>query len=163
MSDMWHVRLTVNGQPAEVDVPAGTTLVQLLREHLGLTGTKVGCDEGECGACTIIMNGDAVASCLIPAARGDGADIWTIEGIGSDEHLHPLQEAFLREGAVQCGYCTPGMIMSGIALLRKNPHPTRDEIVHAISGNICRCTGYRQIIRAIESCVEELDRTGQSA
>ncbi|WP_258358450.1 (2Fe-2S)-binding protein [Moorella sulfitireducens] len=145
------LKLTINGRVYQVDVSADTTLLELLRDYLGLTGTKEGCGKGECGACTVIMDGLAVDSCLIPAAKADGAEILTIEGLASpDGRLHPLQESFISEGAVQCGFCTPGMIMSAKALLDQNPYPTREEIKVALSGNLCRCTGYAKIITAVE-------------
>jgi aerobic carbon-monoxide dehydrogenase small subunit len=163
MSDSWSVRMRVNGQDIEVDVSPLMSLVEVLREHLGLRGTKIGCNKGECGACTVLMNGQAVNACLILAPQAEGADIWTIEGISAKGELHPLQEAFLSEGAVQCGYCTPGMIMSGIALLRKTTQPTESDITHAMAGNLCRCTGYQKIVRAIQRCAADLVREGRSA
>lgn len=145
------IKLTVNGRLYQVDVPADTTLLELLRDYLGLTGTKEGCGKGECGACTVIMDGLTVDSCLIPAVKADGAAIHTIEGLASpDGRLHPLQEAFVEAGAVQCGFCTPGMIMSAKALLDRNPNPSREEIKDALGGNLCRCTGYAKIIAAVE-------------
>jgi len=149
------IRLKVNGREVEVSMPPLTSLAQLLREHLGLTGTKISCNEGECGSCTVIMDGKTVNSCLVPAAQAEGADVWTIEGLSQREKLHPMQDAFLRHGAVQCGYCTPGFILSGVSLLRENPNPTEEEIREAIAGNLCRCTGYQKIIEAIKSCAEE--------
>jgi aerobic-type carbon monoxide dehydrogenase small subunit (CoxS/CutS family) len=146
----YPLTMTVNGQPVTLDVEAGELLVDVLRDRLGLTGTKIGCSEGECGACTIIMDGQAVLSCLLPALRAQGAHITTIEGLGDGEALHPLQQAFVDHGAVQCGYCIPGFVLSAKALLDRNPHPSRDEIKEAIAGNLCRCTGYVKIIEAIE-------------
>jgi carbon-monoxide dehydrogenase small subunit len=143
--------MTVNGKQVTTQIEAGELLVDVLRDRLGLTGTKIGCNEGECGACTVIMDGQAVLSCLIPALRAEGRQIITIEGLSDGDALHPLQQAFVEHGAVQCGYCIPGFIMSAKALLDQNGHPTRDEIKEAIAGNLCRCTGYVKIVEAIES------------
>lgn len=144
-------KLKINGRDYRVEAPAGVTLLEILREYLGLTGTKEGCGEGECGTCTVILDGLAVNSCLLPAAKAEGGEVITIEGLsGPSGDLHPLQEAFIHEGAVQCGYCTPGMIMSAKALLDHNPRPSREEIKTALAGNLCRCTGYAKIIRAVE-------------
>ncbi len=148
---MHTLTMTVNGQPTTVEVEPSELLAYVLRDRLGLTGTKIGCDEGECGACTVIVDGRAVDSCLYPALKAQGAEVWTVEGLAHDDELHPLQEAFIEKGAVQCGYCTPGMLMAARALLDENPHPTRDEIKEGISGVLCRCTGYLKIIEAIES------------
>ena len=155
MAENHRIRLKVNGTWREAETLSDRTLLDLLREELGLTGTKKGCEEGECGACTIIMNGKTVLACLIPALKAEGADITTIEGLDREGELHPLQKAFLDEGAVQCGYCTPGMILSAKALLDENPAPTVDEVKRAISGNLCRCTGYTKIVRAIQRAAEE--------
>lgn len=149
----YPLTMTVNGQTATVHIQADELLVDVLRDRLGLIGTKIGCNEGECGACTVIMDGQAVLSCLIPALRAQGRQITTIEGLSNGDTLHPLQQAFLDHGAVQCGYCIPGFILSAKALLDVNPHPTREEIKEAIAGNLCRCTGYVKIIEAIESVV----------
>jgi len=148
---IYPLTVTVNQRELTVAVEADELLVDVLRDRLGLTGTKIGCNEGECGACTIIMNGKPVLSCLVPALRAQGADILTIEGLSDGEKLHPLQHAFVEHGAVQCGYCIPGFVLSAKALLDRNPHPTRDEIKEAIAGNLCRCTGYVKIIEAIEA------------
>ena len=147
--------MQVNGHDVTIEVGVDELLVDVLRDRLGLTGTKIGCNEGECGACTVIMGGKAVLSCLLPALRAQGQEITTIEGLSEDGTLHPLQQAFIDHGAVQCGYCTPGFLMSAKALLDANPHPTRGEIKEAIAGNLCRCTGYAQIIEAIEAAAAE--------
>jgi len=145
------IRFVLNGKEMEVEVPPHWTLLRLLREKLGLTGTKEGCGIGECGACTVLLDGLPVNSCLILVPKVEGRRVETVEGLGSRESLHPLQRSFIEHGAVQCGFCTPGMLMSAKALLDKNPKPTREEIKEAISGNLCRCTGYQQIIEAIEA------------
>lgn len=143
------IRLTVNGKPFEREVDAETRLLDLLREELHLTGTKEGCGEGECGACTVLIDGRAVNSCLVLAAQADGADVLTIEGVADGGLLHPVQQAFVDAGGVQCGFCTPGFIMSTYALLRDVPDPTDDEICSALEGNLCRCTGYGKIVEAV--------------
>ena len=143
------LRMVVNGKPVAVKVNPTWTLLKVLREQLRLTGTKKGCEQGDCGACTIILDGKAVNACLVLALQAEGKEIETIEGLGTPEKLHPLQKSFIRHGAVQCGFCTPGMLMSGVAVLRKNPHPSEEEIKREISGNLCRCTGYIKIIEAI--------------
>ncbi|NQU03419.1 MAG: (2Fe-2S)-binding protein [Syntrophaceae bacterium] len=143
------LRMKINGKAVEIAVKPTWTLLRVLREELRLTGTKKGCEQGDCGACTVIMDGKAVNACLVLALQAESKEIETIEGLGTPDHLHPLQESFIKNGAVQCGYCTPGMLMSGAALLDKNPKPNIDEIKRAISGNLCRCTGYVKIIDAI--------------
>ncbi|MEA4883069.1 MAG: (2Fe-2S)-binding protein [Clostridia bacterium] len=145
------VKMTVNRRPVAVDVTGDERLLDTLRTRLRLTGAKEGCGVGECGACTVILNGRAVNSCLVLTAQCDGAEIETVEGLANGDALHPLQDAFIQHGAVQCGFCTPGMLMTAKALLDRKPDPSRDEIREAIAGNLCRCTGYEQIIRAIES------------
>ena len=146
-----EISMMVNGESVVLQTPANRTLLSLLRDDLHLKGVKEGCGVGECGACTVLMNGKAVNACMVLAPKADGAVITTIEGLGDDKHLHPLQQAFIEHGAVQCGFCTPGMILSAKALLDENPHPTRLEIREGISGNLCRCTGYQQIVDAIEA------------
>jgi carbon-monoxide dehydrogenase small subunit len=145
------IQTTVNGEAYDLSVEPGKTLLDLLREDLGLTGTKRGCDNGECGACTILLNGQPVNSCLILAVEADGKDILTIEGLAEGAQLHPLQEAFIRDGAVQCGYCSPGMILTAKALLDENPSPTELEIKKALAGNLCRCGSYNKVVRAVLS------------
>jgi carbon-monoxide dehydrogenase small subunit len=145
------MRLTVNGSPYEVAVPPWRTLNDLLREDLRLTGTKKGCGDGDCGACTVILNGVSVASCLTLALEADGGEVLTIEGLARDrETLHPLQQAFVEKGGIQCGFCTPGMVLSALYLLSRNPDPTEQEIRAGLSGNLCRCTGYYKIVEAIK-------------
>ena len=145
-----QIRLTVNGKPFEREVDAETRLLDLLREGLHLTGTKEGCGEGECGACTVLIDGRPVNSCLVLAPQADGADVLTIEGVADGDRLHPIQQAFVDSGGVQCGFCTPGFIMSTYALLRDTPDPTDDEIRSALEGNLCRCTGYGKIVEAVQ-------------
>jgi carbon-monoxide dehydrogenase small subunit len=143
--------LTVNGTPYEVAIEPRQSLLQLLREELHLTGTKEGCSEGECGACTVLLDGKTVDSCLIFALEVQGREVMTIEGLAQGDQLHPVQKAFAEYGAVQCGFCTPGMILAAKALLDSNPHPTELEIRQGISGNLCRCTGYVKIVEAIQA------------
>ncbi len=143
------LRMKINGKAVEVAVKPTWTLLRVLREELRLTGTKKGCEQGDCGACTVIMDGKAVNACLVLALQAESKEIEKIEGLGTLDDLHPLQGSFIENGAVQCGYCTPGMLMSCAALLNKNPKPNIDEIKRAISGNLCRCTGYVKIIDAI--------------
>jgi carbon-monoxide dehydrogenase small subunit len=151
MPTTYEITLSVNGQETVAKVEASSTLAQVLREQLGLTGTKLGCEEGECGACTVLVDGQPVNSCIYPAAKASGRHILTVEGLAHDGQLHPLQQAFLEHGAVQCGYCTPGLLLSAVALLQRNPHPSEAEIRRAISGNLCRCTGYLKVVRAIQA------------
>ena len=144
------VRFTLNGRSASADIAPAARLVDVLRDVIGLTGTKVGCEEGECGACTVLMNGQPVQACIVPASMADQTTITTIEGLAKGDALHPVQEAFLAEGAMQCGYCTPGMILRTVALLEQKPNPSRKDIITALDGNICRCNGYLKIMSAIE-------------
>lgn len=152
-----QLKFTVNGRPRNLEVDADKRLLDILREDLGLTGTKEGCAEGECGACTILLDGAAVHSCLTVAAQLQGREVITIEGLEQAGELDTLQRAFVEETAIQCGYCTTGMIMSAKALLNENPHPTESEIRTALAGNICRCSGYTQIIRAVQRSANELE------
>lgn len=145
-----HVSLTVNGRRAVSDVEPRTLLVHLLREELGLTGTHVGCDTSYCGACTVIVNGMTVKSCTMLAVQAQGAEVTTIEGLAANGDLHPVQEGFWERHGLQCGFCTPGMIMSAVGLLSENESPTENEIRHGLEGNLCRCTGYHNIVRAVE-------------
>jgi carbon-monoxide dehydrogenase small subunit len=143
------VHLTVNGETQQVEVEARLLLVHLLRDTLGLTGTHVGCDTTNCGACTVHLDGEAVKSCTVLAVQADGAEVRTIEGMADGDKLHPLQEAFWNDHGLQCGYCTPGMIMAAADLLQRNPDPTEDEVRHGLEGNLCRCTGYHNIVKAV--------------
>jgi len=145
------INLKVNGKDHELAVDTNQILVDLLRYDLGLTGTKKGCGTGECGACAVILNGKPVNACLVLAVQANGAEILTIEGLKPSQGLHPLQQAFVEKGAIQCGFCTPGMILSASSLLKQNPNPTEDEIRAALSGNLCRCTGYQKIVEAVQS------------
>ena len=157
MSGTVNVRLKVNGEEHELQIEPRLLLVHALRDELGLTGTHVGCDTSNCGACTVHMDGKSVKSCTVLAVQAEGAEITTIEGLGSEDNLHPVQEAFWNNHGLQCGYCTPGMIMAAAALLEENPTPTEQEIRHGLEGNLCRCTGYHNIIRSV------LDASGQLA
>jgi carbon-monoxide dehydrogenase small subunit len=145
-----QVNINVNGTPRQAEVEPRLLLVHFLRENLGLTGTHVGCDTTQCGACTVLLDGTSAKSCTVFAAQADGSSVTTIEGIGSDGNLHPVQEGFWEEHGLQCGYCTPGMIMAGVNLLNANPKPSEQEIREGISGNFCRCTGYQHIVNAIQ-------------
>lgn len=159
-SEIIEISMKVNGVAVILRTPANRTLLSVLREDLHLTGVKEGCGVGECGACTVLMNGKAVNACMVLAPKADGSEITTIEGLGNETHLHPLQKAFMKHGAVQCGFCTPGMILSAKALLDENPNPTRLEIREGISGNLCRCTGYQQIVDAIEDVANRKEGEG---
>ena len=145
------VTITVNGEPRTAEVEPRTLLVHLLREHLNLTGTHIGCDTSNCGACTVWLDGDAVKSCTLLAVQADGREVTTIEGISENGDLHPMQRAFHEHHALQCGYCTPGMVMTAIKLLEANPAPTDAEIRHGLEGNLCRCTGYENIVAAVRA------------
>jgi aerobic carbon-monoxide dehydrogenase small subunit len=159
---MKTISLKVNGKAYNVEIDEDMKLLDLLRDKLRLTGTKEGCGEGECGACTVIMDGDIVDSCLVMAFQAEGKEIITIEGMqGEDGEIHPIQKAFLEVGAVQCGFCIPGMVLASKALLDKKPHPTREEIREGISGNLCRCTGYNKIVDAVEKAAKYLDEGGK--
>jgi aerobic carbon-monoxide dehydrogenase small subunit len=151
MSATVHVEVTVNGERRAADVEARLLLVYWLRDELGLTGAHVGCDTTNCGACTVHLNGEAVKSCTVLTAQADGAEVTTIEGLGGDDGLHPMQAAFMDKHGLQCGFCTPGMIMAATDLLARNPDPTDEEIRHGLEGNLCRCTGYHNIVEAVRA------------
>ncbi len=150
------IELSINGDPYELAVEPHVTLLEVLRDHLGLTGTKEGCGTGECGSCTVLIEGRPVLSCLALAVNCQHVEITTIEGVAHGDQLHPVQTAFLEAGAVQCGFCTPGMVLSVIALLNETPSPTDDDIRKALEGNLCRCTGYNKIVEAINEAAEKL-------
>ena len=149
------IKFVLNGKEVATECPPDWRLIDVIRQGFDLTGTKIGCGEGDCGACTVIIDGNTANSCLVLAAQVDGREVVTIEGVGDYEHLHPLQQAFIEEGAVQCGYCTPGMILSAKVLLDNQPQPDREAIMGAIAGNLCRCTGYSKIANAIEKVVQQ--------
>ncbi len=153
---MTHMTVTVNGTQHEADVEPRTLLVYFLREQLGLTGTVVGCDTSSCGACTVLVNGESVKSCTMLAVQADGNDITTIEGLAQDGSLHPMQQAFHEHHGLQCGYCTPGMILAAVSYLKENPDPTEIDVRLALEGNLCRCTGYHNIVKAVLAAAEEL-------
>ncbi len=148
--------MTVNGVAYTRDVEPRTLLVYFLREHLGLTGTHVGCDTTTCGACTVLLNGKAVKSCTVLAVQAEGAHITTVEGLAKDGELHPIQQAFWDEHGLQCGFCTPGMMLAAVDLLQRNPNPTDEEIRHALEGNLCRCTGYQHIVNAVKAAARTM-------
>ena len=157
-----RIALRLNGESVEAAFAPYKTLLEVLREDLALTGTKHGCELGECGACAVLLDGEPVLSCLVLALECDGREVLTVEGLASDARLHPLQETFADLGAAQCGYCTPGILVTAKALLDKNPHPSREEIREAISGNLCRCTGYLQIFEAVEEAVVKIGEERES-
>ena len=148
---MRSISLTVNGTRHALEVEPRELLVYALREHLGLTGTNVGCDTTSCGACTVLLNGESVKSCTVLAVQADGQDVMTIEGLAANGELHPVQQAFHEQHGLQCGYCTPGMVMATVSLLAENAHPTEEEIRGALEGNLCRCTGYHNIVKAVQA------------
>ena len=156
------VRLVVNGQAHELYVDTRRTLLDVLRNDLGLTGTHRGCDSGDCGACTVLVGGLPMTSCLLLAADYDGADVLTIEGVAAEGQLHPVQRALVAKGAIQCGYCTPGVVMSALALLRDNPAVGESDVRAALAGNLCRCTGYAKIVEAVLAAAEEMMQAGQA-
>ncbi len=150
------IKITLNGKSMGLDVPAHRLLLDLLRDEIGLTGTKEGCGTGDCGACTVFLNGKPVNSCLILSGELDGAELITIEGLKIGPELHPIQKAFIQDGGAQCGYCTPGMLMMAKSFLDENPKPTEEEIRFALSGNLCRCTGYAKIVQAVQDAAKEV-------
>lgn len=152
------VNVIVNGQSYRIDTRPNQTLLYLLREELGLTGAKDGCSEGECGACTVLMDGEPVNACLVLAGQADGREVLTIEGLAQNGELHPVQRSFVETAAVQCGFCTPGLIMASVALIDHTPNPSPDDIRVALSGNLCRCTGYTKIVEAVQRAAEEVKR-----
>jgi carbon-monoxide dehydrogenase small subunit len=154
------VAIAVNGATTEHDVEARTLLVQYLREVVGLTGTNIGCDSTSCGACTVLLDGESVKSCTVLAVQADGTEVTTIEGLAGDGELHPVQRAFHEQHALQCGYCTPGMVMAAVGLLREQPSPSEDEIRRGLEGNLCRCTGYVKIIQAVQVAAERMGAAG---
>ncbi len=159
MNPQEKLAITINGESQELDVPVNRTLIDLIKEDLGLIGTKDGCRQGVCGACTVLVDGIPIRSCLELAVRCHGKAVTTIEGLRDVENLHPLQQAFIDNGAVQCGYCTPGMLMMAAALLEENPSPTEEETRHALVGNICRCTGYTGTVRAVMAAADNLAKS----
>ena len=148
------ISVTVNGEQRESEVEPRTLLVQYIRENLELTGTNVGCDTSSCGACSMHMNGEAVKSCTVLAVQADGCDVTTIEGLAKNGKMHPMQDAFMQNHGLQCGYCTPGMVMAAISLLRENPNPTEEEVRIGLEGNLCRCTGYHNIVQSVLACAK---------
>jgi len=151
-----HIHVTINGKIHGADVESRLLLVHFFRENLNMTGTHIGCDTTSCGACTVILDGKPVKSCTVFAVQADGSEIRTVEGLSENGKLHPIQEGFHEKHGLQCGYCTPGMMMTASALLAENPHPTEDEIRHGISGNLCRCTGYMNIVKAVQYAADKM-------
>jgi aerobic carbon-monoxide dehydrogenase small subunit len=151
---MTKVSITVNGERREAEVEPRQLLVYFLRDQLGLTGTNVGCDTSSCGACTVLVDGESVKSCTVLAVQADGSEVTTIEGLAGNGELHPVQRAFHEQHALQCGYCTPGFVMATVSLLRENPRPSEEEIRHGLEGNLCRCTGYHNIVKAVQAAAE---------
>jgi len=160
MVKKYAINLTVNGIKYEKEVEARKLLVDFIREDIGLTGTHIGCEHGQCGACTVVFNGKSLKSCLMFAVQADGAEILTVEGLAKDEKLHPIQEAFWENHGLQCGYCTPGVLMSSYVLLKENPQPSEEDIREGITGNICRCTGYVNIVKAIKEASKKIEGAG---
>ncbi len=156
------IRLKINGEEREAEVEPRLLLVHLIRETLGLTGTHIGCDTSNCGACTVLLDGKPIKSCTIFAVQADGREVLTVEGLAKDGELHPIQEGFWQEHGLQCGFCTPGMLMTGYAFLQQNANPSEDEIREAISGNLCRCTGYVNIVKSVEYAARKLQEGGSS-
>lgn len=151
-----HLHVTINGKPHDADVEARLLFVHFLRENLNMTGTHIGCDTTSCGACTVILNGKSVKSCTLLAIQADGAEVRTVEGLAQNGKLHPVQEGFHEKHGLQCGFCTPGMMMTSVALLEQNPHPSEDDIRRGISGNLCRCTGYMNIVKAVQYAADKM-------
>jgi carbon-monoxide dehydrogenase small subunit len=151
---MTNVAITVNGERREAEVEPRQLLVYFLRDQLGLKGTNVGCDTSSCGACTVLVDGESVKSCTVLAVQADGAEVTTIEGLAENGELHPVQQAFHEQHALQCGYCTPGFVLAAVSLLRENPNPSEQEIRHGLEGNLCRCTGYHNIVKAVQAAAE---------
>jgi len=160
MVKKYAINLTVNGIKYEKEVEARKLLVDFIREDIGLTGTHIGCEHGQCGACTVVFNGKSLKSCLMFAVQADSAEILTVEGLAKDEKLHPIQEAFWENHGLQCGYCTPGVLMSSYVLLKENPQPSEEDIREGITGNICRCTGYVNIVKAIKEASKKIEGAG---
>ena len=156
-----HITVTVNGQPQTAEVEARLLLVHFLRETLSFTGTHIGCDTSSCGACTVLLDGKPVKSCTLFAVQADGAQVTTVEGLAQNGQLHPIQAAFIEEHGLQCGFCTPGMMLASVALLRENPNPTEDQVRWGISGNLCRCTGYVNIVKAVQSAAGKMQAAAQ--